>query len=1141
MKFAFTALLAIASVPAFAVTFTGDEADKLVKGSDKVVIDDKRHTISFVHYRVLPGSADHNAFLKEVLGAGTETEFQLYQSETDKLGWTNFRYRQLYRNVPVEGAVFYVHVKDGKILSVNGEYYTGFAVNPSPALSSSAAEVTGRNELHAKRLADPGMLEPTTLVVFRDNATKFHLAWKVDAWSHDPMKRSFYFVDAHSGKIAGEHAHMCAIDVQGTAACAFNGSQTVTTDSIAPGQYRLLESGRNIHTHAPGPLEITDTDNFWTNTANYDDYALDAHWGAEMTYDFFLTSFGRVAQDNAGMLVDVQAHDGLYVNAFWTGTYMAFGDGDASQYYPLTSLEIVGHEYAHGVTEFSAGLIYSGESGALNESFSDIFGNTIRFLFSPANATWFIGDEIVIPSMGGQPFRNMANPNQFQCADTYGGLFFNNGDIVHYDSGIQNYWYYLLCMGGSGTNDIGNNFSVSGIGIADASQITYRNLATYLTPNSTFADARLYAEQAAADLFGTCSSQLIQTANAWYAVGIGAPFSGAVVAGFTPSPTISCSAPASVSFQNGSWNGSTYIWDFGDGNFSTAVSPTHIYTNPGTYNVTLIVNGTGNCIGADTLVINSAVTVNNVPGPLPSSCNPGTSAYCCGYGITNVSFNTISWTSPDAIDGYSDFTCADSSLLVAGNPYPVSISTNATTGYDENVKAWIDYNNDGQFNNTNELVYADTTSGNAVHTGIVNTPTTATLNTRLRMRVISDASTNPISSACYAPQRGQAEDYMVYFVANTLPPVAMFTSNLTTVPVGGTVNFTDLTVNAPTSWNWTFSGGIPGNSPVQNPAGVQYNTAGVYPVKLVATNSFGADSVVQTTYINVVNTANICQTAAMSSPAGTIYDSGGPNGNYVDNENCTFLIDPCGSGLTLSFSQFDLENSWDYLYVYDGTSTAAPLLGAYTGNVLPPTLSSASGSFFIVFSSDVSITRPGFTASWSSTPVGTAPAASFSYTPSTPVMNAPVQFTDQSLNTPTSWYWDFGDATISMLQNPQHTYTTSGTFTVTLIVTNCVSSDTTTFVLTVVPVGIGENSAAGDFSIFPNPFSSGATILLGDAIDLSRTRIELCDVSGRKVYDAVPQSRSVPLNRNTLSPGMYFLNVYSSGKLAGTRKVVISD
>lgn len=114
-------------------------------------------------------------------------------------------------------------------------------------------------------------------------------------------------------------------------------------------------------------------------------------------------------------------------------------------------------------------------------------------------------------------------------------------------------------------------------------------------------------------------------------------------------------------------------------------------------------------------------------------------------------------------------------------------------------------------------------------------------------------------------------------------------------------------MNAPTSWHWTFTGGFPGSSTLQNPTSIQYNVAGIYPVKSVATNSFGSDSLTQFTYINVANSSTICKSTAMTTNNGIIYDSGGPNGDYTDQENCFFLLDPCRTNLTLTFCQFDIK------------------------------------------------------------------------------------------------------------------------------------------------------------------------------------------------------------------------------------------
>lgn len=1127
-------------------SFQGGAANLQVAGADQVVINDSRNTIQFVRYRpdAQPMVGDMVTYLKTLLKTDANTGFNLYATETDQIGWTHYRFRETYKNIEVEDGVFYIHTLGGKIVSANGEMYAPIQANVNGTVTAQQAEQTAYAELHSTEMMKAYPMEATTKMIFRDAQGTFHACWKVDAWSNVPMKRYFYYVDINSGKIAGERTRICDTDVPGVAQCAHNGIQSITTDSVNPTTYRLQESGRGIITHSPGPVDITDSDNFWTSTANYDDYATDAHWGAEMTYDFYLNNYGRQSIDNANMTVDIQAHDGLYVNAFWNGTYAAFGDGDAVDYSPLTSTEIVGHEITHGVVQFSAGLVYAGESGALNESYADVIGAAVRWIYNPTIASWYIGDQICIPNQNGQPFRSMANPNLFQCADCYGGLWFNNGDIVHYDSGIQNYWFYLMCTGGSGTNDIGNNFSVSPVAMLDATAILYRSLTVYLTANATFADAALYGEQSAVDLFGQCSNQQIQTSNAWYAVGVGNPFSGVVTANFMAVPSVACSAPATISFINTGWNGTSWNWDFGDGNFSTQQNPSHTYTNPGTYNVTLIATGAGNCIGADTTVINSAVIVNNVPGPIPATCNPATSAYCCNNGIIEVHFNTINWISNDAIDNYSDFTCADSTQLIAGDPYLLSVKTGgvANTTDDEAISVFIDYNNDGVFSTPSELVYSDNGSVSNIHSGWINTSVGATLNTRLRMRVISDVVTNTISGGCYAPVRGQVEDYMVYFVPNTLPPDVNFTANIFTVPVGSTVNFQDLTLHAPSGWNWTFTGGAPGNSTTQNPQNILYNTAGLYPVKLVATNTFGTDSLTQIQYIDVVNTANICQATSMTSGSGTIYDSGGPNGNYVDNESCTFLINPgCADSLILAFTSFDLEFNWDYLYIYDGTNAAAPLLGTYTGNVLPPVQYSSSGAFFIVFTSDISIVRPGFEATWSSNTVGIPPAASFSYAPVVPPASTPVQFTDQSLNAPTSWFWDFGDLGTSTLQNPTHVYAAAGSYTVTLIVCNCVTCDTVTYQINVVPNGVDEYSFAA-FSVYPVPFSETATLMLGAGIDPASVTIGITDITGRTVQTIQPTSTITAINRNGMSSGVYFVNLYNtSGSMIGTRRIVITD
>ena len=197
---------------------------------------------------------------------------------------------------------------------------------------------------------------------------------------------------------------------------------------------------------------------------------------------------------------------------------------------PLVSIDIMAHEFTHLVTKQNGngGLTYLGESGALNESFSDIMGISVKKYATERN-DWQIGTDVMIYASN---LRSMKNPNNSWDGfkpqpDTYNGLHWVNVTDttdhggVHINSRVQNYWFYLLSEGGSGANDIGNNFKVNKIGMDKAVQIAYRNLIYYLTPDATFEDSRNGSIQAAIDLYGKASQEHQAVVNAWYAVGVG--------------------------------------------------------------------------------------------------------------------------------------------------------------------------------------------------------------------------------------------------------------------------------------------------------------------------------------------------------------------------------------------------------------------------------------------------------------------------------------------------------------------------------------------------------------------------------------------------------------------------------------------
>ncbi|WP_313717543.1 M4 family metallopeptidase, partial [Kaistella carnis] len=204
---------------------------------------------------------------------------------------------------------------------------------------------------------------------------------------------------------------------------------------------------------------------------------------------------------------------------------------------PLTAFDVTAHELGHGVCSSSANLIYSRESGALNEALSDIWAAAVEYTYAPEKETWLIGEDITKIAPG--YLRSMSNPKSGLSPqpDTYRGINWypatveegcaspnsntNDNCGVHYNSGVINFWFYILSVGKTGTNDFGRNYNVTGIGIEKAAKIVYRLETAYLTANSDFKTARTFGVQAAIDLFGADSPEAIATQDAFYAVGLG--------------------------------------------------------------------------------------------------------------------------------------------------------------------------------------------------------------------------------------------------------------------------------------------------------------------------------------------------------------------------------------------------------------------------------------------------------------------------------------------------------------------------------------------------------------------------------------------------------------------------------------------
>lgn len=592
---------------------------------------------------------DVPAFVNRVVFENGINSVSVLKTERDDYGFTHTRYAIRQNNIPIYNKMIVSHSKNGVLQTLNGDLklfapaVNARKLSEKKALSLALAKVNAKvykwqdkaAEAHMREvLKDPGFtFYPKAVATLYEKGGSLYHAYQFDIYASKPLYHANVFVDAESGSILGEAPLICNINVPGSMATKYSGTQTVTVDQTGS-TYRMRESVRglgvetyNMQNALATPIDFTNNSATWTGVNN-DQGARDAHWGAEKTWDYYFYQHNRNSVDNAGFMLQSFVHfDVDFTNAFWDGFSMTYGDGDPSMGYGIfTALDVCGHEITHGLTQNTSNLDYFGESGALNESYSDIFGTCIENYARPGNWNWKMGEDVTLNNNG---FRSMANPNGNGDPDTYNGNFWyvGLGDAggVHTNSGVSNYWFYLLCTGGAGTNDLGNSYNVSGLGMTAASRIAFRALTVYYIPNTDFVSARLLSIQAAIDLYGNCSNEVIQTINAWHAVGLGNAFvNGQVNPDFTTLNTNLCNLPAIVNFNNTTPMGFNYQWTFGDGGTSTLVNPSHIYNAAGTYTVKLKAYGCGNVV--DSIIKPAYININPPASPVTqgaSRCGPG--------------------------------------------------------------------------------------------------------------------------------------------------------------------------------------------------------------------------------------------------------------------------------------------------------------------------------------------------------------------------------------------------------------------------------------------------------------------------------------------------------------------------------------
>jgi bacillolysin len=512
-------------------------------------------------------------FKRELKITDPRGEFVLVQESKDELQQSHLRLRQQYRGLEVYGGEVLLHLKDDKVYMLNGRYFASpqlKSVTPkiteANALQIAMAEIGKTEKIRTfgpqEILAVGQQVAKKQLVIYHPQVRdeKATLCWYFEIASSF-LSRWAYFVDAQTGEVLHKHSLVCKFNhAEGKTAPHTHGHLSIAEDQTlnlpaaldgpATAQATdLLGVRRNINTYQVGTtyflldaskdmfqataskmpdepegaiitLDLRNTaegDAFFLTSANNawnNPTAVSAHYNAGVAYDYFKKTFNRLSINGRGgniiSLINVADDDGSALdNAYWNGEAMFYGNGKTELRALARSLDVAGHEMSHGVIQNTANLNYENESGALNESFADIFGAMID------RDDWKIGEDVVqarfFPSGA---LRDMENPNNggrslndpgwqpANYSERYTGTEDNGG--VHINSGITNRAFVLFA---------------TKVGKADAEQVFYAALSKYLTRSSRFVDARIAVVRAARERGGETMAKAAE--DAFTAVGIG--------------------------------------------------------------------------------------------------------------------------------------------------------------------------------------------------------------------------------------------------------------------------------------------------------------------------------------------------------------------------------------------------------------------------------------------------------------------------------------------------------------------------------------------------------------------------------------------------------------------------------------------
>jgi len=524
-------------------------------------------------------AADRLLANRAQLGLDADHAFSLRTSHSDDLGQTHGHFTQFYKGVRVWGGDAITHTdRNGADLPLTNALHKNILLNVAPSLGAGEALAAAQLDLAPKGAFS---YAPTTeLVVYPETVSvthragrnsvdqelsatdvtrevvRFVLAYHVHTELEnqlDGIRHTDYMVDAHTGAILQKWNTLHTTAAVGTGNSQYNGVVSLNTNSITSGfEMRDMTrgTGGNYVTNAAHAADTstaagtiyTNTTNTWGDGANYVEgssttaangqtAAVDAMFGMAKAWDFYKNVYGRNGIDGSGTATYSRVHIGnSYDNAFWSDSCFCMTYGDGSSFTTLTALDVAGHEMSHGVCARTANLTYSGESGGLNESNSDIFGTMIEFYarggtgatIGNTGGNWTIGEQLATSPLRWMYKPSLDGSSPDAWSSSVGGL------DVHYSSGPMNRCFYFLSAGATTSGNTSTTYlpsGMTGIGNDKASAIWFRTLTTYLTASSNYAAARAGAISAAKDLYTAGSPEEQAVWNAFHGINVGAAWS----------------------------------------------------------------------------------------------------------------------------------------------------------------------------------------------------------------------------------------------------------------------------------------------------------------------------------------------------------------------------------------------------------------------------------------------------------------------------------------------------------------------------------------------------------------------------------------------------------------------------------------